>query len=92
MDADPKLFKALIKALPDERVDFISEICHNILADTAKLKPALKTELSEHGRIIRSIASKGFKSRTRRQLIIKYSNVVTKLLKESFKRIFHTDK
>lgn len=87
-DVDQSLFKAIIKAAPDERIDFISEICKNILAGVVKLKPSHKSELTTHADIIRSVASKGFKARTRRQLMIKYSAVIATLLKASFKKIF----
>lgn len=91
-DVDQPLFKAIIKAASDERIDFISEICKNILAGVVKLKPAHKSELTTHADIIRSVASNKFKVRTRRQLMIKYSDVIATLLKSSFKRIFKQDK
>ena len=91
IEADQALFKAMIKASTDERIDFIGKICKNVLAGIIKLKPVNKTDLSTHAHVIRSLASRKFKTRTRRQLIIKYSPVIATLLKDTFKKIFKSD-
>ena len=91
-EADETLFKAIIKSVSDERIDFISEICKNILAGVILLKPADKASLAPHADIIRSVASKKFKTRTRRQLMVRYFTLIKGLLKSSFRRVFKPDK
>lgn len=87
-EADEALFKAIIKSASDERIDVISEICKNVLAGVLTLTPANKTTLAGHANIIRGVASKRFKTRTRRQLITKYHAVIVALLKAAVKKIF----
>ena len=91
-EADEALFKAIIKSTTDERVDVISEICKNVLAGVVRLKPANKINLAAHADIIRSVASKKFKTRTRRQLIIRHSKIISALLKIVFKTVFNSGK
>ena len=91
-EADELLFKAMIKASSEERIDIISEICKNVLGGFVKLNPTNKDRLLAHADIIRSVASKKFKTRTRRQLMIKHSTIIATLLKAVFKKIFKQKK
>ena len=81
LQVDLKLQQSILKGASDNFIDFLGEIALNVLKGVLPLSSYYKKKLNDHAPFIRDIASAGVKRDKRRKLCVKYTSILTLLLK-----------
>jgi hypothetical protein len=94
--AEPKLRKALLKAVPPQVIETIAEIAHNILRGNVPLSEKQRKKIEPFKKVIRKIASNCVSCKKKRKLLIQKGGflgvIISSLLASIVGELLHTAK
>lgn len=88
LDSNIQIRRANVRAASEEFIKFIGDVALNVLKEVIQLSGYYLNKLDEHFEVIRKIGSKKVKSKARKRLCIKHTNVVFLLLKAVYIQLF----
>ena len=86
--ASEQTAKAVLRTLDSEQTQVIGEIFDNLLGGAIKLHSTNKAAIAPYADIIRKLASRKIKSKTRRSLLAKHSQIVSLVLKALLPKLY----
>jgi len=88
LDSNTHTRKDIIRAASEDFIKFIGDISLNVLKEVIQPSGHYLNKLDVHFEVIRKIGSKRVKSKARKRLCVKHSDVVFLLLKSVYKILF----